>query len=242
MRRPRASLLLVAYACVTVHAAALPTTACGLSNSMANSMMSSSSEASRVAAELRLTPEAIAASGASATAASDILSRIESASAQRAAATAAKAQLDTAIQAVAAAGRLSDEEPQNPEYIAGLSAARSAADTARSALLTANVSLRQVALAGLSSDQRGRLERFLARTTRAVPDALRVLVMSDSDFDGLEAACAVEERCLQVGAPVPASVTATLSSARANPDVAIATQGLSANLASIQQAWAAWVP
>lgn len=187
------------------------------------------------AAEIRLTPEAIAASGLRASlatmldrlAASDIKATI---SGHRTSLTALTAELTAVNQSLARDAQNATLLQHRAQVVAQIGTTRQAIAASQQALLAAVTN-------GLPAEALGRLALIRAGLERQVPTEFMAKSRSETEWHALELAIVAEARSQRTGKPPPPEVVALLAQTRAEPEVMAAAERLNTDLAPVKQAF-----
>ncbi len=193
-------------------------------------------EAPLAAAQLGLTPPALAASGVTPAQASALLGRLGDAAEERQALASAETAADAAAGEVSRLWELAAASPQDAELQDQLEQAREALASALGSLASAQAALFQEAAEGLSADALARMAAFGSLRDRGLPPELRVVPWTDEEAAGLRRAL-VAVRCAQrLGEDPPPEAAAVLAAARSDARVIEAEQWLATRLSEIAAA------
>lgn len=189
-----------------------------------------------VPADLGITPEALAACGGHAGDVAAILARLAAATESIEGIASDEAALDSALAAVAEAEAAADG---GEAAGAALSAAHAEAASISASLAASREGLAEAIAQDLDPGIRALLARWRANASWRVPQELRVLDRSESEWRGIEIALRAKARAATGGAPLDPTDAGTLASIDASPEVAAAQAGLASQAADIAAAFAA---
>jgi len=192
---------------------------------------------SEVARQSGLTPETLAASGATGTLAAAVLTRIAQFPNEQLQLSEAQSAADLLCARVTQLRAQLQLDPTNAQVAAQLRLAKTQLRVGREHIEAAGDAVTARAVAALPTAIASRLAASRDGRASRVPSEFWCVTRTQVEWIKLRADLTSERRALRLGRSLPSGPNGRLAQARAHPDVVAATQNLSTQLVSIRAAF-----
>lgn len=184
-----------------------------------------------------ITPETLAASGATGTLAAAALDQINQAPTEQQQFVNAQSSASDLAGQVSQLRQQVRQDPTNATLVAQLRAAKTQLHASHQSVKVAGDAVTSRAAAGLPSACSQRLAASRGGIARRTPPEFWAVARTTNEWKQLRADLTVERRAIRVGQALPAGTATRLAQARAHPDVVAATQAINTQLPSIRAAF-----